>query len=153
MKPLILLAIVAVILVIFSLIFELIKSAGPRYAAKNLLTDNEKEFYLRLKRALTGYEVFPQVAMGAVLNPAVGRNDRSYYKIRGTFSQKIIDFVVCDGQSLKVIAIVELDDCTHNARRDQQRDNMLESAGYHVIRWDCRRKPTIDEIQKKMGMI
>ena len=119
------------------------------YKAKPLLTENEKEFYQRLKRALPDHEVFPQVAMGAVLAPSVDRSNRRYHQIRGTFSQKIIDFLICDA-SLKVVAVIELDDRTHNAARDEKRDAMLHCANYRVVRWHSKKKPSEDEIRARI---
>lgn len=119
------------------------------YRGKPLLSDNEKEFYQRLKRALPEFEVFTQVAMGAILAPNADRNSRRYHQIRGSFSQKIIDFLVCD-PSLKVVAIIELDDRTHNASRDEKRDAMLQCANYRVLRWQSRNKPSEEEIRAKV---
>lgn len=127
-----------------------LREVGASYKAKQLLTENEKEFFHRLKRALPGYEVFPQVAMGSVLAPNVDRGDRRYHQIRGTFSQKIIDFLICDGETLKVVAIVELDDRTHNAERDEKRDAMLKSAKYRVLRWHSKKKPSEAEIRARV---
>ncbi len=65
---------------------------------------------------------------------------------RGFFSQKIADFVVCEPQTMKVLAVVELDDRTHNAERDAKRDTMLLSAGYRTLRFPSKRKPSEAEI-------
>lgn len=120
---------------------------AAKYKPKAILTENEREFFHRLKRALPGYQILPQVAMGAILIPNVDRRDRRYHQIRGTFSQKIIDFLICDGETLKVVAVVELDDRTHNAERDDKRDAMLKVAGYRVIRWHSKKKPTEEQIR------
>lgn len=149
MTPLVILTLLVVIVIIAAVVSVFIK-AGGNYKAKDLLTDNEKEFFFRLKRALPGYEVFSQVSMGAILNPNADRNARRYHQIRGTFAQKIVDFLICDGKTLNVIAIVELDDRTHNVERDQKRDAMLQSAGYRVIRWNSRKKPSEDEIRVRI---
>lgn len=117
------------------------------YKKKNLLTENEKEFFGRLVQAFPDYHVFSQVAFGALLQPTVDYGGRDYYRIRGTFSQKIADFVVCD-QSLFVLAIIELDDRTHNAEKDAKRDAMLNQAGYKVVRWQSKNKPDVAAIRK-----
>lgn len=150
MNLLIILVVLIVVVVAVAILAATFLKAGCNYKSKNLLTENEKEFFFRLKRALSGYEVFPQVSMGAILIPNANRNDRRYHQIRGSFSQKIVDFLICDGKTLKAIAIVELDDRTHNIERDQKRDAMLLSAGYRVIRWDSRKKPSEDEIRERI---
>ena len=70
------------------------QAAGARFKAKALLTTNEMEFRARLEAAAPELRFFPQVAMGALIDPAVSRSDRKvYYRLRGMFSQKIVDFV------------------------------------------------------------
>lgn len=124
-------------------------SSDSFYKQKPILTPNEFEFFGRLVQALPDYHIFPQVALGALLQPTVNPSDKKgYYKIRGTFAQKIADFVVCN-KELKVIAIIELDDKTHNQDKDGKRDAMLAQANYKVIRWNSKSKPTVDEIRQK----
>lgn len=119
-----------------------IASLGPR----PLLTENEKEFYQRLRMALPDCEVMAQVAMGALLRPIGVKTREDYFGLRGRYAQKIVDFVICDRVTLEPIAIVELDDRTHDAAKDRARDAMLTSAGYRVVRWSSRQKPGAGEI-------
>jgi hypothetical protein len=121
------------------------KGKNRRYKAKPILTDNEREFFTRLVNALPQYRVLPQISFGALLVPAVSGKD--YNATRATFSQKIADFVVCDA-AMQVIAIVELDDRTHNAEKDARRDAMLEDAGYSVVRFPSRHKPDSMKIRQ-----
>lgn len=123
------------------------RSQGAQeYLKKPLLTDNEKEFFGRLIEALPDFHVFPQVAMGAILMPAVPRSDKSnYYRIRGTFSQKMVDFVVCD-KAMSIVALIELDDRTHATEKDGKRDAMTSQAGYATLRFSSKKKPTREEI-------
>jgi very-short-patch-repair endonuclease len=114
------------------------KRRSPVVRAKRILTDNETEFYYRLQRALPHYHVLTQVSFAAFLTSAQAH--------RGFYSQKIADFVVCEPQTMKVLAIVELDDRTHNAAKDAKRDKMLSSAGYRTIRFHSKRKPSETEI-------
>lgn len=100
---------------------------GPRA----LLTGNEREFFGRLSRALPGHRIFPQVAMSAILTSAKGRS---------RFDRKVVDFVVCD-HAMRVVALVELDDRTHERRRDAARDAMTREAGYRTVRYRSRSKP------------
>jgi very-short-patch-repair endonuclease len=116
------------------------KKPSPVFRAKRILTDNETEFYYRLQRALPEHHVFIQVSFGALLNASKAP--------RGYFSQKIADYVVCEPQTMKVLAIVELDDRTHNATKDAKRDEMLTSAGYRTIRLQSKRKPSETEIKR-----
>jgi Protein of unknown function (DUF559) len=45
-----------------------------------------------------------------------------------------------------VLALVELDDSTHNAHADQQRDAITKAAGYQTIRFQSKNKPSQAEI-------
>lgn len=119
------------------------RSAGPaRFKAKPLLTANELEFLTRLETAVPELRICPQVAMGALLDPAVSRSDgKAYYRARGMFSQKIVDFVAIDRATGSVAAIIELDDRTHSGEKDAQRDAMLAGAGYKTVRWSSKVKP------------
>jgi very-short-patch-repair endonuclease len=113
-----------------------------RFKAKPLLTANELEFLGRLEAAAPELRFFAQVAMGAMLEPAVPRSDRrGYYRLRGMFSQKIVDFVAQGRADGSVVAVIELDDRTHNPDKDARRDAMLQSAGYRIVRWNSKAKP------------
>jgi len=118
------------------------KRGGAQFKAKPLLTPNELEFLARLESSVPELRFHAQVAMGALLDPAVPRSSgRAYMHLRNRFAQKIVDFVAqrrVDGQ---VVAVVELDDRTHNSARDAQRDQMLQSAGYRIVRWQSKAKP------------
>ena len=122
--------------------------SGDKFNSKSLLTANELEFLMRLESAVPELRFCPQVAMGALLEPAVSRDDsKTYYRLGGMFAQKIVDFVAQERASGLVVAIIELDDRTHDAAKDAKRDAMLHSAGYHVIRWPSKNKPNIAAIR------
>lgn len=113
-----------------------------KFKAKPLLTANEMEFLTRLEAAAPELRFFPQVAMGALMDPAVPRRDRkAYYRLRGMFSQKIVDFVAQRRADGSIVAVIELDDRTHDADKDARRDDLLKSAGYRIVRWSSKTKP------------
>lgn len=112
--------------------------ARPRHevVARPLMTRAEIVFHRKLKAAcamIGGYEVYPQVAMSAILRPRPGLSrDKSLWTHR-RHAQKVIDFVIAD-ENANICLIVELDDHTHIAARDSQRDWMTRSAGYRTLR-------------------
>jgi very-short-patch-repair endonuclease len=97
----------------------------------------------RLQKDLVPLQVFPQVSMNAVLDI---KNQRSW-KDRVHFWAKIIDYVVCIPETFEIIAIIEFDGPSHDnpetMTKDRERDAMMESAGYIVIRynWDDMPSP------------
>jgi hypothetical protein len=120
--------------------------------SREIMTPNEKEFYARLKGALPAYDVVPQVAMSALLDVSLPEMHPEYWKLRKEFSQKTVDYVVCRKGTMDVVAVVELDDRTHDTKQDKDaaRDAMLAQAGVQTIRWDSRAKPSPAEILAKV---
>jgi hypothetical protein len=128
----------------------------PRKSAlrqKAVLTDNETEFYTRLKRALPDFEIWPQVGMGALLEPLVKESNPEFWRLRQQFQSKICDYVIAKAGAPRgtgVVAVIELDDKTHDAHKDAIRDAMLASAGIKTIRWESRNKPTESQIRSRI---
>jgi hypothetical protein len=112
---------------------------------KRLLTPNEIEFLYRLQRALPAHHVFPQVSFAAFLTDDGKLSRKSSWAVRARFDRKIADYVVCD-QNFSIIALVELDDRTHDAKADRHRDAITRAAGYQTIRFQSRQKPSVAEI-------
>jgi hypothetical protein len=128
------------------------EDASAKFKAKPLLTANEVEFLARLETAVPELRFCPQVAMGALLDPAVPRsNGKAYYRLRGMFSQKIVDFVAQARSDGAIVAIIELDDRTHDTAKDSKRDVMLASAGYRVVRWNSKSKPDAATIRAALS--
>lgn len=127
-----------------------IRTKPGLYKSRRILTPNEIEFYNRMVTALPEYVVHTQIAMSALIEPRVDRMEdgSEYMRLRAKFSQKYVDFVVCRPGKLEVVAIVELDDITHDEAKDALRDEMLEGAFYNVVRWHSRAKPDKEEIWK-----
>lgn len=119
-----------------------------RVKARNFLTANELEFLQRLEGAAPELRFHAQVAMGALLAPAVAKtgNGREYFRAHNMFNQKIIDYVAQRRDDGRIVAIIELDDRSHNSDKDARRDAMLRQAGYRTLRWHSKSKPGRAEI-------
>jgi Protein of unknown function (DUF2726) len=128
------------------LILAWLKPWRLRIRGKQLMTPNEVEFYRRLERALPTYRVFPQVSFAAFLTHDGSMSSRRRWSVRARFDRKIADFVVCDGKTLAIVALIELDDATHSARADRARDALTKTGGYQTFRFQSKQKPTIAEI-------
>jgi hypothetical protein len=130
-------------------VFLCFRSRKPwlsRLRRKPLLTANEAEFFHRLQRALPGFHVFPQVSFAAFLTDDGQLSRNARWTLRAKFDRKIADFVICERGTLRVVAVLELDDRTHDARADRQRDAITRAAGYQTIRYQSRQKPSDSEI-------
>jgi hypothetical protein len=127
-------------------IFQARKPWLARIQPKPLMTHNEKAFFQRLQRALPRHYVFPQVSFGALVTDDGRLTQQKRWAVRSRFDRKIADFVVCDRESLEVVALVELDDRTHSKATDSRRDELTKAAGYHTMRFQSKQKPTETEI-------
>lgn len=112
---------------------------------KRPLTMNEQPMFTKLIEALPEYKVLAQVAFSSFMT-AKGNATRN------TFNRKVADFVVID-KSFNVVAIVELDDSSHNGNedRDAKRDALIAEAGFRVIRY--KRTPDVNKIRSDFGLM
>ena len=146
-------AIVAVLVLVLSAALASKRKPVPgKTRGRAFLTANELEFLNRLEAAVPEAKFHSQVAMGALLEPAFAKkvDSSTYMSLRGTFSQKIVDFVAQDRGSGTVLAVIELDDRTHNATKDHKRDEMLREGGYKVVRWQSTAKPDAAAIREAL---
>ena len=123
-------------LMAFLLLAARLVSPQHAYRRRPLVTGNELEFYMRLARAYPEGRVFPQVAMAALIEPAAG-SDKAKLSAFRQISQKRCDYIITNLR-LEVLVVVELDDSTHDAKLDAQRDRRLTSAGIPTLRWTSR---------------
>ena len=111
-----------------------------------------------LVEALPKGHIVPQMAMSALVDIAEhqkrGLRGRQLGIRRSAFSQKRLDFVVLDAGDYSVVAVIELDDHTHDSKarkaEDAARDAILESVGYPVVRFDARRMPSVALVRSRL---
>jgi hypothetical protein len=138
------LALVVLVLVSVAIRLQRGETTNFSYRQCDILTQNEAEFFGRLRAALPDHYVFPQVGMSAIIAPTGYARSRKAAFNR--IAQKRVDFAICTDR-LQLVVLVELDDRTHNARRDAMRDAMTRSAGIRTIRFSSTRRPTVAEIR------
>lgn len=119
---------------------------GP-YRPREFMTGNEIEFFGRLCRALPDFHIFPQVAMSALIEPTMSKSDESWWNVFGKISQKRVDYCVYEHKTMRLLAIVELDDRTHNPDADALRDSYTGCAGITTLRFESRQKPSVGDIR------
>lgn len=125
--------------------------ASPTPIAKEFMTKREQAMLAALEQVLPMYRVHAQVAMGALLTVPRQIGRRSTPADRNAFSQKIVDFVIFDPTTGKIVALVELDDRTHDARKDRERDAITARAGYETIRIPASARPTVPTALAAIG--
>jgi hypothetical protein len=117
-------------------------------AAKNLLTERERSFYQSLLNLYPHHKIFIQVALSQVIDVPEGHPER--LTIRNQFSQLVADFVLCR-LNLSIITVIELDDRSHeapkNQRADGRKNKALADAGIRLVRIPAGRLPSEDELR------
>ena len=126
--PFVALILLAVAALIFLRLVQTLQGGSKQsdYRQKALLTPNEVEFYNRLKAAFPDHVILPQVSMAALMEPtASDRKARTAALNRIT--SKRVEYVVANRHELSAIVLIELDDKTHKAARDEARDALTRS--------------------------
>ena len=129
------------------------KYSTKHYQCIPLLTEREQDFFWRLKEAVRDDLVIaPQVVFGAFIKvKATALTDKNH--ARHVVAHNRCDFLLCD-KKLKPVALVEVDDSTHNnfkARsKDRRRDDLMKAVGVSVIRY--RDMPAPAQIRKDLKL-
>ena len=117
------------------------------YYAKKPLSSPEQVLYWRLNEALPEHIVLAQVALSQLLGVKKGNKFQVWHN---RINQLTADFVICTKDS-SVVAVIELDDSTHDSTRrkatDAKKDRALSAAGIKVIRWRTKELPNGAQIQ------
>jgi hypothetical protein len=101
---------------------------------RRLMTAREREVLPLIEAAVPQCRVHAQVAMGALIDGKKGLSRKEGTAVRNRFDRKRIDFVLEERSTGDVLALVELDDRTHNQAKDRSRDEITAAAGYLTIR-------------------
>jgi hypothetical protein len=147
--PIVPLIFVAAALLLLALISR--GEGAPTPVSKPFMTKREQAMLFALEEILPMYRIHAQVSMGALLAAPHRPGRRPNPGDRNAFSQKIVDFVVVDPTVGKVIALIELDDRSHDATKDRKRDTMTARAGYRTIRIPASARPTIPTALAAVG--
>jgi len=94
-----------------------------------LFTPAERSFYGVLLQAIDRdkYQVFGKVRVADLIGPQPSRNRSQWQKAFNAISAKHFDFVLCKADDLTPVAVIELDDKSHNEKHRQKRDELLKS--------------------------
>jgi hypothetical protein len=117
-------------------------------AARNLLTERERSLYHNLLSSYPDHKIFVQVALSQMIG--VDRNHPESESIRARYKQLVADFVLCRSD-LSVVAVIELDDRSHERgdrqRADARKNKALADAGIRLIRIPAGALPSEDTLR------
>lgn len=148
--------VVVIIVIVVALLFLKAKSqissgseVWPFYS-KKLLSSPEQILYFRLIEALPENIILAQVQLSRFLGVKKGHNFHSW---SNRINRMSADFVVCNKDS-SIVAVIELDDSTHDKpdrqAADAKKDKALEAAEIKIIRWQAKSMPDITSIKSAL---
>jgi hypothetical protein len=127
----------------------------PYRPRDGLFTPTEARFLQALDAAVGGsHRVFGKVRLADIVDvdSSVGR--AAWHSAFNRISSKHVDFVVCDGDTLRLVAAIELDDASHDAPRRQRRDHFLEralaAAGVSLVRVPVAREYDVPALRRRV---
>ena len=120
--------------------------------ASNLLTRREQSLYEGLLSLYPNHKIFVQVALSQLIDVPEDQPER--WSIRNRFSQLVADFVLCR-PDLTVVAVIELDDRSHERRDRQDADarktKALVDAGLRLVRIPAGNLPSNEKLREIIG--
>lgn len=100
------------------------------------------------------YHIFGKVRVADILTPAKGMSRKNWQIAFNRISSKHFDYILCSKDKLDVIAVIELDDKSHNSNKTKNRDSLLEaaceSAGLELIRFQAKRNDNIQSVRNQI---
>jgi very-short-patch-repair endonuclease len=123
------------------------------YYAKKPLSQPEQVLYFRLIDSLPEYIILAQVQLSRLLGVKKGHN---FYEWNNKINRMSCDFVVCRKDS-SIVAVIELDDKTHQKperqKADEKKDKALTAANVKIIRWNVKELPNSEKIKTEIKNI
>jgi hypothetical protein len=93
------------------------------------LSPAERSFFGVLQQALASrYQIFAKVRLADIVRPAKSPSRSGWQSAFNRIAGKHVDFVLCDSTHLRVVAVIELDDRTHERFERGIRDSLVDSA-------------------------
>jgi len=119
-----------IILIVVSALLKAPAGKGYNYRKTGkLFTSAERSFLGVIDQAISDkYRVFGKVRVADIITPAKGMSRKSWQTAFNRIAAKHFDYVLCSKDKLEVIAVIELDDKSHNSKNSQKRDSLLENA-------------------------
>jgi len=156
MQTLIIIAIVTfLIVVVLAAIKNKAGEVGslPYEKKKALFTPAERSFYGVLKQVVAeDFEVFGQVRMADFLGINKGLEKGTRQGFFNKIKAKHVDFVLCNPDDLSVVAVIELDDKSHNRAKaiesDKFKDAAFKVAGIPLIRFKAQKSYARNDVIK-----
>jgi hypothetical protein len=129
--------------------------AGAYEAVPALLTPAERSFFGVLQQAVASdYQIFAKVRLADIVRPVRNPSRSGWQSAFNRIASKHVDFVLCDSSRLGVVAVIELDDRTHERFERGVRDGLVDStladARIPVLRVSARQSYSPTQIREQV---
>ena len=152
---------IILLIILLAIISSLLKSPsgtskGHNYSQSGkLFSAAERSFLGVIDQAVSDkYRVFGKVRVADIITPAKGMNRKNWQIAFNKISAKHFDYVLCSKDKLEVIAVIELDDKSHNSKKAQRRDSLLEnacnSAELELIRFKAKSSYQVQAVREQI---
>jgi len=132
--------------------------AGAYEALPTLLSPAERSFFGVLQQATAAeYQIFAKVRLADIVKPIRNPSRSGWQSGFNRISGKHVDFILCDLSSLAIVAVIELDDRTHErferSTRDALVDSALTDAHIPVLRVAARQSYSPSQIREQLTQV
>lgn len=133
------------------------KRSLPYIACENLVTAAERRFLGALDHAIGDrYRVFAKVRVADLIRVRPLHNRSAQRTALNRIASKHVDFVLCDPDSLAVVAAIELNDKSHEAADRRRRDQFLKDAfavaGVPLIFVAAKREYEVERLREQIAV-
>jgi hypothetical protein len=102
---------------------------GAYEALTALLTPAERSFFGVLQQATEAeYQIFAKVRLADIVKPVRNPSRSAWQSAFNRIAGKHVDFVLCNLSNMAIVAVIELDDRTHERLERSTRDGLVDSA-------------------------
>lgn len=116
------------ILIIF--LIKILKKEKLPYIKKPLLSQNELRFYKKLRKIAYDYDmhILSKIRMADIIEVKSGQSREAWGRYFNKIKAKHVDFALAEPDTLEIIALIELDDSSHQQKDREKRDSFVDDA-------------------------
>lgn len=117
------------------------------------MTHSEVKFFIRLQDAMPDCLIFAQVQLSRLVHCPDTAEEKFWFN---RISRMSADYVLVHPNGQHILAVIELDDWTHDRpdrrRADAKKDKAIQSAGLPMLRFDGRKMPTVAALRQQIRL-
>ena len=132
------------------------KSEHSYIKLEAIFTPAERSFFGVLKLVITDdVVVFGKVRVADVITPKKTSVKGDWQRAFNKISAKHFDYVICKSDNLSFVCAIELDDKSHNTKRQKDRDELInsacESANLPLVRFPAKLNYDVNELRESLS--